>query len=215
MDSRDIATRIRSYWVDEGLESGDRLPPERELVGLLGLTRSQLRTGLARLESERAITRQVGRGTFVAGERTTNEHVSPKEVLAVRLLLEPAMMSLVVANATKSDFDRLEQCLAAAEAAPSQAEFEAWDAALHTAMVEATHNVLITDLYALITAARDTTVWGDLKRASFSAERRATYDAQHRSIVEALIRRDAATAAARVSEHLRQISANMFGGDSL
>jgi DNA-binding FadR family transcriptional regulator len=210
-----VAATIKSYWVEHGFETGDRLPPEREMVELLDMTRSQLRTGLARLEAERAITRQVGRGTFVAGDGRAGDDVSPRDVLAVRLLLEPAMMGLVVANATKSDFDRLEHCLVAAEAAPSQAEFEVWDAALHTAMVEATHNALITELYALITAARDTTVWGELKRASFSAERRLAYDSHHRAIVEALLRRDAATAATKVSEHLKQISVNMFGTDSL
>jgi GntR family transcriptional regulator, uxu operon transcriptional repressor len=213
MNSREVAIRIRAYCTEHDLAPGDRLPPERALLELLGMTRTELRRGLARLEAEREITREVGRGTFVAGKQTGTGDISPRDVLAVRLLLEPAMMSLVVANATKTDLDRVERCVSAAESAQSQEDFENWDAALHAAIVEATHNALIIDLYSTITAARDSTVWGDLKRASFSADRREVYDSQHRAIVEALVRRDAASAGARVSEHLKQISLNMLGGD--
>jgi DNA-binding FadR family transcriptional regulator len=215
MNSREVATRIRAYCAEHDLVPGDRLPPERELLDLLGMTRTELRRGLARLEAEREITREVGRGTFVAGKPVGSGDISPRDVLAVRLLLEPAMMSLVVANATRTDLDRLEHCVSAAEAAQTQEDFENWDAALHAAIVEATHNALIIDLYSTITAARDSTVWGDLKRASYSAERREVYDEQHRAIVEALVRRDAPSAGAQVSEHLKQISLNMLGGDPL
>jgi len=42
-----------------------RLPPERELAVLLGVSRSGLREGLEILEAEGRIWRHVGKGTFV------------------------------------------------------------------------------------------------------------------------------------------------------
>ena len=46
-----------------------RLPPERELMDNLGMTRTTLRRALEVLEREGAIWRHVGKGTFVAKPR--------------------------------------------------------------------------------------------------------------------------------------------------
>jgi GntR family transcriptional regulator len=44
---------------------GDRLPPEKELAGTLGVSRGTLRLALERLESNGEIVRRQGSGTFV------------------------------------------------------------------------------------------------------------------------------------------------------
>jgi DNA-binding transcriptional MocR family regulator len=59
-----IASRIRSG----ELETGEKLPPTRELAGLLGLNRTTVSAAYEILESEGLIAGQVGRGSFVTGQ---------------------------------------------------------------------------------------------------------------------------------------------------
>ena len=49
------------------LKRGERLPPTRELAGLLGLNRTTVSAAYELLEAEGLITGQVGRGSFVTG----------------------------------------------------------------------------------------------------------------------------------------------------
>jgi len=49
------------------LKHGERLPPTRELAGLLGLNRTTVSAAYERLESDGLITGHVGRGSFVTG----------------------------------------------------------------------------------------------------------------------------------------------------
>src|SRR3546814_11181769 len=61
-----------------------RLPPERGLAERLRVNRGTLRKALARLEYEGAITRHVGRGTFIGHPPTTarsEEHTSELQSL--------------------------------------------------------------------------------------------------------------------------------------
>ena len=179
MDEIKAAGAIREYCSDNSLGVGDRLPPERRLVELLRMSRTQLRRGLARLEAERIITRTVGRGTFLLQSHSGAENISPRDVLVVRLLLEPAIVKLSIATATLADLGKLVEIMEASEKASTPDEWERLDAALHTAIVKSTHNPLVVDLYDRITEARNASVWGELKRRSYSPESRAAYERHH------------------------------------
>ncbi len=63
------------------LRRGDKLPPTRDLAGQLGLNRTTVSAAYARLEQLGLINGQVGRGSFVAVEKT--------KPMAVRLADEP------------------------------------------------------------------------------------------------------------------------------
>jgi len=64
--SDQIASQIRAGL----LPRGERLPPTRELAGLLGLNRTTVSAAYEILESEGLIAGQVGRGSFVTGPHT-------------------------------------------------------------------------------------------------------------------------------------------------
>jgi GntR family uxuAB operon transcriptional repressor len=213
-------------------QGGSRLPTERQLSIDLGVTRSSVRSALALLEAQGRISREVGRGTFlreqpeaslaaIRGEavgaaiqgaapaKPSGADFAPADVMTIRRLLEPPSMVLVVAWATAADLEEMDQCLALGDRAATFEEFEACDLALHRCIMAASHSPLLASLYAAIEAARHGQVWGDLKRRRSSPERRNQYQADHRSIVEALRSRDAGGAVeamrlhlARVQEHL-------------
>lgn len=200
-----------------GYAPGAKLPTERALSEQIGVPRSAVRDALSVLEARGAVTRIVGSGTYVSESAppappARHRDVSPAEIMAARLVVEPRLALLIVTHATASDFERMDACNQSAEAAPDFETFERWDAALHQVMAEATHNRLIIDIYREVTEARDRTEWGDLKRRSINAERRATYQADHRVIVTALRARDSMAAERAIEDHLKTVRGNLFGG---
>ena len=61
--------RLMELIQEQGLQAGDRLPPEAVLASRLGISRATLREALRLLEEEGVITRRQGVGTFVAANR--------------------------------------------------------------------------------------------------------------------------------------------------
>ncbi|OZI33505.1 GntR family transcriptional regulator [Bordetella genomosp. 5] len=201
--------------------AGHRLPTERALCDQYGLSRSTVRRTLQQLKEQGLISQRVGSGTYVNASdhlvqtaqalRTEALSTSPAELMAARLVLEPAIAALVVQYATPADFALLEEACDRAEAAESFEAFEVWDARLHERMATATHNQFIENVFALMTAARSQASWGALKRKSLTPERRQAYQEEHRAIVDALKDRDAERAMAQVRRHLVHVRENLLG----
>jgi DNA-binding FadR family transcriptional regulator len=212
-----------------GLHTGSRLPTERQLAADLGATRTSVRRALAVLEAEGRISREVGRGTFLRDAPATGDGHDPPErdasadaagapatgfapadVMAIRRLLEPPAMRLVVAWATAADFGEMDRCLAGGERAASYDEFEVWDLALHRTILAASHSPLLTRLYEVIEEARHSRFWGDLKRRSASSGRQHAYQADHQHLVAALRTRDADRAVEAMRAHLARVASHLF-----
>jgi GntR family uxuAB operon transcriptional repressor len=201
---------------------GARLMTERQLASDLGVTRTMIRHALAILEAEGRISREVGRGTFLrdpqrrrarlgSGGASGDQEVGPADVMVARRLIEPGVLPLVVAWATARDFDEMRRCLEGGGAAESYDEFEVWDFALHHAIVAASRNRLLVDMYGVIEQARHGAIWGSLKRRSDSSERRATYHQDHVALIDALTTRDLRAAVAAMETHLHRVEGNLLG----
>src|SRR5918994_6625229 len=61
----DTEEALRAWLATGARRPGDRLPPELELAGMLGVSRGTLRTALDRLADAGEITRRQGSGTYV------------------------------------------------------------------------------------------------------------------------------------------------------
>lgn len=199
--------------------AGYRLPTERELSERYQLSRTTVRRVLSQLKERGLITQTVGSGTYVSDQAQVRvpediaaaRLTSPAELMEARLMLEPAMMDMVVRNATTADFERMEDCCAKAEAAGSLPEFEHWDGQLHEAIADAAHNNFVNSISRLMSEARSLDTWGRLKRRSLTQERRLAYQEEHRRLVEALKDRDAPLARERALTHLRHVRDNLLG----
>ena len=76
------------------LRSGERLPPTRELAGLLGLNRTTVSAAYALLESQGLINGQVGRGSFVTGGATASEGLNwDTTLVASHISTQPVLSS--------------------------------------------------------------------------------------------------------------------------
>jgi DNA-binding FadR family transcriptional regulator len=213
--TQDIRAFLLEVVAQGAVGPGGKLPTERELAARFALPRNTVRKTLAQLEAEGAITRHVGRGTFLADTggfpADSITHTSPAELMEARLRLEPAMAELIVISATPADFERMETCLDRAERGATLDDFEVWDAALHQAMAAATHNRFMIRVFDMATAVRHQTEWGKLKDRVVTPERRLHYQTEHRAIVNALKARDADRARAAILAHLQHARRNLFG----
>lgn len=221
----DTAAALRSSIIDKLVDRtwrpGDRLPTERALGEQFGLSRSTVRRVLQDLKRQRLITQTVGSGTYVTeqapsvlAEMQTNgaaAATSPAELIAARLVLEPAIIELVIGNATAADFVRMDECNDRAEAATTSEDFEHWDGALHEAIAAAAHNSFIASVFRLMNQVRAQGEWGVLKRRSATPERRIDYQHEHRALVAALKQRDAQQARTLSVGHLVHVRRNMLG----
>lgn len=220
----DAAAQLRETILDKlrsrTWRAGHRIPTERALSEEFGLSRSTVRRVLSDFKRKRLITQTVGSGTYV----TENVHsaladfapppsaqISPAELMAARLVLEPALIEMVIGSATAADFARMDECNHHAEAATSLEQFEKWDAALHEAIAEAAHNGFIRSVFRLMNEARSQAEWGVLKRRSATPERRLEYQQEHRALVAALKERDVDRARALCLVHLVHVRRNMLG----
>ena len=201
--------------------AGHRIPTERALSEQFGLSRSAVRRVLADMKDRRLITQTVGSGTYVSEQ--VNEALtaaansagtlptSPAELLSARVVLEPAIVAMVVGNATSLDFKRMQECCSKGEAARTLEQFEHWDALLHEAIADAAHNSFISKVFRLMNQVRAQSEWGVLKRRSATPERRIEYQHEHRALVAALIDRDGARASELCLKHLAHVRHNMLG----
>lgn len=220
----DISSSLRDTII-ESLQSGkwragDQLPTERALSEQFKISRTTVRKVFQEMKDIGLISQTVGSGTYVtehaasaAKSLVTGDPVrlpSPAELMAARLALEPAIIEMVIGNATVADFDRMEACCAKAEAASTMEEFEHWDGMLHESIADAAHNSFVSSVFKFMNQVRAQGEWGMLKKRSVTPERRIVYQNEHRLLVGAIKNRDLVRAKALTIEHLLNIRRNLL-----
>jgi DNA-binding FadR family transcriptional regulator len=139
--------------------------------------------------------------------------VSPIDMMAVRQILEPRAAAMAATNASASNLRDIAASHSASLEALDIEAFERCDAELHQGIFAATRNELLTRLHAILRLIRDQELWRDIKRRSFSPQRRLVYCREHKAIVDALLRRDAEAAASAMRAHLETVSSNLLVGN--
>ncbi len=204
---------------------GERLPAEREWCEQHQISRSTVRKVLAELKDQGLIVQTVGSGTFVTDKagRANVPHkssgvgtpdavwqTSPAELMEARMALEPAIIEMVIGNATPADFEQMAQCCDRAEAATSVEEFEVWDGLFHEVIARSAHNDFVARLFKLMNQARAQGEWGMLKKRSLTPERRLAYQSEHRALLQALKARDPVLAKTLATTHLVHVRRNLL-----
>lgn len=219
--SRADATEVlRSFIEDGGFSPGDRLPPERELMVSLGVTRTTLRNALDRLEHEGQIWRHVGKGTFIAARSEAagpgrlaalSRQVTPVQMMRARLSLEPAIAREAAVNASDEAVRKVRAARDRAAAAPDWDTYEAEDDAFHRTIAKATGNILLVDLFDQLNQVRRTVAWNLVIRRTPRPPADHASFSEHDRITEAIAARDPAEAHAAMRDHLNSVAARLIG----
>jgi DNA-binding FadR family transcriptional regulator len=208
-----LARMAQGEWSD-----GRRLPAERDLATEYGAARNTVRKALDAIGAEGKVVRNVGQGTFLAqeaaefGEIMKNvTGVSPADLMAVRMIVEPQAAAMAATAASAADLDLIAEAHARAASETETAAFEHWDAVFHQRIFAAARNDLLLSLHDILRVVRNRNPWIELKRKTFSENRRLDYCAQHQAIMTALEHRDAEGAAGAMRTHMDVIHVNLFG----
>jgi DNA-binding FadR family transcriptional regulator len=216
--AREIEQSLRHRIKSGEWNSTRRLPNERELAAEYKVARNTMRSAIDRVAADGSVTREVGRGTFLRQDSDVDftnviqklAGVSPIDMMAVRHIFEPRAAALAATNASTGDLNEVAAAHAEAEAAVDMQAFEHWDAELHQRIFAGSRNELLNHLHEMLRLVRNQDLWRDIKRRSFSPERRRVYCHEHQAIVDALMRRDAEAASIAMSAHLHTVSRNLF-----
>ncbi len=211
-------TQLRAYLAQCDLPSNSRLPPERELCDILGVSRGELRKALAVMESHGELWRHVGKGTFI-GARPTKEYsdvaaiaalTNPRDVMRARLLIEPQIAREAALNATAGDIAELRQCMLASRQAETWRQYENSDNRLHRAIAEASHNTVLLALFDTLNAVRRAVVWGRLRDKVDRPPKDHHSFAEHEVLVRAIEDRDMDGASQAMLRHLSHVQENLL-----
>ncbi len=215
-DREDALAALRAFISAGRYNPGDRLPPERELIVSLGMTRSRLRRALEALEREGIIWRHVGKGTFLAAEGSgrlaeLSRRVTPVQMMRARLALEPAVAREAAINASSESVARIGLSRDRAARAASWEEYEARDDVFHRAVAEATGNVLLLSLFDQLNQVRRAVAWNTVVRKQPHPPADHSSFAEHDRIAAAIDARDPGGAYTAMRDHLGSVSARLFG----
>lgn len=203
------------------LQSGEKLPGERELSEVFQVSRSSVREALRALESQGYLESRQGDGTYIARNSVESlvsplasvifsEKDSQMELFEMRRLIEPQLAYLAAERATEEEIARLEEALVLQEELIAKGETGTEvDRAFHYLMAEATKNKVLlrlTDyMRELLAESRDKYL-----QVEGRPEKSIT---RHRQVLEAIKAGDGELAARIMLDHLREIENCLFAGD--
>ncbi|MFG3255463.1 FadR/GntR family transcriptional regulator [Streptomyces sp. NPDC048172] len=137
---------------------GSRIPTEPELVEQLGVARNTVREAVRALAHNGLLDIRQGSGTYVVATselagvmQRRFENADMKHVAELRDALETAGARLAARRRTARDLDQLDLLLARREAAWETGDPERFvkaDHSLHMGVVAASHNEVLTAVYA-------------------------------------------------------------------
>ena len=152
--SEEIADQIKRLIIDGKLRPGDRLPPERELIKELGVSRPSLREALNSLVAMGFLEVKQAKRTFV--KSVTSKMIEDPlfllikadaqkifDLVEVRKAIESWGAFLAAQRASEEDIQRLEGIVQDMKSAVEQGRpWEKQDTDFHLAVAQATHNTI-------------------------------------------------------------------------
>lgn len=215
--------QLRAFIARGEFSPNDRLPPERVLCETLGIARYELRKAFTVLETEGAIWRHVGRGTFVGNSRgqgadsdsimSIAKRTTPQEVTYARQILEPMLAREAALHATSEHMEQLHENCRMARLAATWPQYETLDNRFHSLIAEATQNTPLIAMYDQLNALRRTIVWGRLHRRNEHPPKDHHSFNGHEAILSAIGQRDTDAAFNNMKEHLKSVNNLLFPSD--
>jgi len=207
---QEVAKQLERH-ITEELKPGDLLPPERQLVQMLGVSRSSVRDAIRSLELKGLLEPRQGIGTVVC-----SPHAAPgplatallekrkmiAELLDVRNMIEPPLAGRAALHVSRDEIAEMEEILVRQEAKVRGGELGIdEDSEFHYNIALASDNSAVLKIVdVLMDLLRET------RERTLQVEGRQEKSlAGHHRILSALKRGDAGAAEAAMRRHLQEV----------
>ncbi len=207
---RQIADQISVLIKDGEYRPGARLPPERDLAKQLGVSRPSVREALIALEVEGLLDVRVGSGIYVTqpSRRRRSSLLGdsgPFEVIRARRLIEGECAALAAKHASAAQLRAIRDAHAdMLRESKHHHNPLGVDRRFHVRIAEASGNSALVLLVQTLWDQRMGPLYRSLERKLEYPKMAAETVREHRAIVEAIMRHDAAAARAAMREHMAQ-----------
>jgi GntR family transcriptional repressor for pyruvate dehydrogenase complex len=214
--SDQVFEQLRELIYRGELKPGDQVMPERELSLALGVSRTTVRHAINKLVVLGLLEQTQGQGTFVRPPEVSDRHplalaletegATLEDLLEVRMGLECNAAALAARRATGEDIDVLQESLEKMEEAfreKGNPIDPAVDASFHMAIAHATKNPVHIHLMKHFHDFLFIGIKENLRMLYEEPQNIYAVVEQHRSIFQAIQRRDADMAASAMRLHIR------------
>ena len=203
--------KLKAMIVSGEVRPGQRLPREADLATTLGLSRSSLREAVRALSLMRILDVRQGDGTYVSSLASDSlleamnfiiefhRDTSVLEMLEVRRILEAAASAHAAVRVSADDIAGLEQVLSQATPESSVEDLVQADMEFHRLIAVAAGNAVLASLIESLSGpTQRARIWRGITQED-ALQR--TLD-EHRSIFEAIARRDPEMARSWATVHI-------------
>lgn len=205
------------------LSIGGKLPAERELSEILGISRNSVREAIRTLDNMGVISSQQGAGNFLTGNFENNlveslsmmfllNQIDYRQVSELRRALEMEALMLAIDNITDEEIQSLVKIIAQLET-DTEANNVVLDKKMHYNIALASKNTLIINILQALSEVLDKFIV-DLRREILCQEdsRKILMEA-HNGMIESLITRDKNLAYESINKHFGIIDEKLKEND--
>ena len=212
--SERVVAILKHLILQQGLQAGERLPPERQLAEALNVSRTVLREALSQLLGEgivqRATPRKLEVAEFDRGKVSAElvgmheEESALQSLIELRVFVEIGALEVIVRRLTDAQLAEIERWVMHGEEKLKSGEPLALiDARFHAALLRATGNPAIEAILPII----EENLRQSLNASPYQLDGSGSVEdhrviGEHRQIFEALRRRDAHAARLLMLAHL-------------
>jgi len=198
------------------LKPGEKLPSERKLADLLGVSRASVREAIQALAFSGYLEVIQGKGTYVLEMATKYDEIvnffsefsnySLDYLMEARIMLEGEFARLAALNANQEEIDEIERVFNEIVNSKDLNTFFVKDLELHLTIAEATHNPIMNGLMKIIGEMlyKETRKIIEISRDTRENTIETTMD-----LVQAIKKRNAEQAKELMSEHIRNIRVSL------
>lgn len=201
--------------------TGDRLPAERELARMLGVSRPVLREALMTLELSGLVEVRGGAGCFVAATpdmarpSLADGGPSPFEIIQARTIIETDVAAIAAGNATADAVARLDETIAMMRADEAAGrDSRGTDRLFHVRLAEMAGNSVLTAIVSELWEHMTAPVFNRLGVNSGLRDTDTQTIAEHIRIIDAVRGGEPEAAREAMAAHLERVRTVMLEGSA-
>lgn len=216
-----VIEQIKEMIKSGKLKKGDKLPPERELVEELQVSRASIREALRSLEILGLIESRHGDGNFIKENFDDSliepislmfmlQESSPKDILELRMVLETETAMLAAKRISDDKINEIKAIIDKFKATTDEKLNTELDVEFHHKIAQASKNLLLVNILSATSVLIDAFISDARYKIIERENNKEKLVKQHESIYEALLNRDASKAAEEMKKHLEFINKSIF-----